>query len=55
MAEIIDGKAISASERELIKEKVAGLSELGVVPCLAVIIVGEDPAFYTLLDELFGK
>ena len=44
MAEIIDGKAISASERELIKEKVAGLSELGVVPCLAVIIVGEDPA-----------
>ena len=44
MAEIIDGKAISASERERIKEKVAGLSELGVVPCLAVIIVGEDPA-----------
>ena len=44
MAEIIDGKAISASEREIIKEKTAGLSKLGVTPCLAVIIVGEDPA-----------
>ena len=44
MAELIDGKAISAAEREIIKEKTAGLAKLGVVPCLAVIIVGEDPA-----------
>ncbi len=41
MAIIIDGKAVSAAERELIKEQI---SKMDVKPGLAVILVGEDPA-----------
>ena len=44
MAEIIDGKKISAQVRAEIKEKCQKLIEKGVTPGLAVIIVGEDPA-----------
>ncbi|MBQ7669447.1 MAG: bifunctional methylenetetrahydrofolate dehydrogenase/methenyltetrahydrofolate cyclohydrolase FolD [Clostridia bacterium] len=43
-AKIIDGKRISALERERIAEEAADLSKSGVVPGLAVIIVGDDPA-----------
>lgn len=44
-AKIIDGKAISASERRKIAEEAAKLkSEYGIVPGLAVIIVGNNPA-----------
>ena len=41
MAILIDGKAVSLAERELIKEQV---SKMNVKPGLAVILVGEDPA-----------
>ena len=45
MPNIIDGKAISATIRGEIAEKVKALkTEKGIVPGLAVIIVGEDPA-----------
>ncbi len=45
MAHIIDGKAISAAEREKIKaETAAFVAEHGYAPGLAVIIVGENPA-----------
>ena len=45
MAKIIDGKAISAAIRAEISEEVAAMkAEKGIVPGLAVIIVGEDPA-----------
>ena len=45
MTHIIDGKAISATIRGEIAEKVKELkAQKGVVPGLAVIIVGEDPA-----------
>ena len=45
MANIIDGKAISAQIRAEIKEKTAKFAELnGFKPGLAVIIVGSDPA-----------
>ncbi len=44
-AQIIDGKAIAAFVREDIKTQVPGLREkYGRVPCLCVIIVGENPA-----------
>ena len=43
-ASIIDGKAISEQLRDKLREEVASLSERGAKPCLAVIIVGEDPA-----------
>ena len=44
MAKIIDGKAISSAIRQEIKADVEALSARGVVPGLAVIIVGNDPA-----------
>ena len=45
MPNIIDGKAISATIRAEIAEKVKELkAQKGIIPGLAVIIVGEDPA-----------
>ncbi|MBQ7355185.1 MAG: bifunctional methylenetetrahydrofolate dehydrogenase/methenyltetrahydrofolate cyclohydrolase FolD [Clostridia bacterium] len=45
MAKIIDGKAMSAAERNNIKEETAAfVAENGYAPGLAVIIVGENPA-----------
>ncbi len=44
MATIIDGKLVSASVRGRIREEVAALSEQGIRPGLAVVIVGDDPA-----------
>ena len=44
MAQLIDGKAVSAQVRAQVKEEVAALKEKGVAPGLAVVIVGDDPA-----------
>lgn len=44
MAQIIDGKKISAEIRQEIAGEVSRMKEEGIVPGLAVIIVGEDPA-----------
>ena len=44
MAEIMDGKLVSKTVREKIKEEVSALKKDGIIPGLAVIIVGEDPA-----------
>lgn len=45
MAEIIDGKAVAADVVETVKQATAKLvADKGVVPGLAVVIVGEDPA-----------
>jgi len=41
---IIDGKAIAAKVRDSVRERVEGLREAGVEPCLAVLLVGENPA-----------
>lgn len=43
-AQIIDGKATAARERERIAAAVAELSTRGVVPGLAAVLVGDDPA-----------
>jgi methylenetetrahydrofolate dehydrogenase (NADP+)/methenyltetrahydrofolate cyclohydrolase len=44
-ARIIDGNALSAKIRENLAERAAALKAAhGVMPCLAVILVGEDPA-----------
>ncbi len=43
-ARIIDGKQVAKDMREELKAKVATLKEKGIVPGLAVILVGEDPA-----------
>ncbi len=44
MAKLIDGKAIAAAVRADVAAEVASLKEKGIVPGLAVIIVGDDPA-----------
>jgi len=41
---IIDGKAIGLKIREEVKQRAAVLREKGIIPCLAVVLVGEDPA-----------
>ncbi|MFC7395596.1 bifunctional methylenetetrahydrofolate dehydrogenase/methenyltetrahydrofolate cyclohydrolase FolD [Chelatococcus sp. GCM10030263] len=43
-AAIIDGKAFAQNLRERIKKAVADLAGRGVVPGLAVVLVGDDPA-----------
>ena len=44
MAEIIDGKAISAQIKEEVKQRAAELAAEGITVTLAVIQVGNDPA-----------
>ena len=44
MAKIFDGKAVREYNLDKIAEQVAVLKEKGVLPTLAVIIVGSDPA-----------
>ncbi|MDR0554792.1 MAG: bifunctional 5,10-methylenetetrahydrofolate dehydrogenase/5,10-methenyltetrahydrofolate cyclohydrolase [Treponema sp.] len=41
---VIDGKAVAAKVKEDAKARAAGLREGGIIPCLAVLLVGEDPA-----------
>lgn len=44
-AEIIDGKAISAIERQCVTDETAAFTqETGVIPHLAAVLVGDDPA-----------
>lgn len=44
MAQIIDGKAVSCAVRARVAQETLALKEQGVIPGLAVILVGEDPA-----------
>lgn len=44
MAQLIDGKLISTQIKDELKEEVAELKAKGIIPCLAVIQVGNDPA-----------
>ena len=44
MAKLIDGKLISTQIKDELKAEVAELKEKGIIPCLAVIQVGNDPA-----------
>ncbi|HLA40924.1 MAG TPA: tetrahydrofolate dehydrogenase/cyclohydrolase catalytic domain-containing protein, partial [Candidatus Glassbacteria bacterium] len=43
-AKIIDGKAIAAGIREELKGRIQALATRGIVPGLATVLVGEDPA-----------
>ena len=44
MTTIIDGKKISESIRQELKKEVISLKSQGITPCLAVILVGNNPA-----------
>ena len=43
-ARIIDGKATAAAQRERVGAEVKELAERGIVPGLAAVLVGDDPA-----------
>ena len=43
-AQIIDGKEVSKSIKSSLKSRIKTLKENGIIPGLAVILVGEDPA-----------
>lgn len=51
MAIRIDGKAIAAAVRSDVAAEVAALKKQGIVPGLAVIIVGNDPASRTYVNN----
>lgn len=51
MAKLIDGKAVSASVRAQVAEEVEQLKQQGVTPGLAVVIVGDDPASRTYVNN----
>jgi len=43
-AQIIDGKKVSADIKETLKKEISDLKARGINPCLAVVLVGENPA-----------
>jgi len=43
-AVIMDGKALGLKIRESVKDRACALKSKGITPCLAVILVGDDPA-----------
>ena len=51
MAQLIDGKLISTQIKDELRDKVATLKEQGIIPCLAVIQVGNDPASSVYLNN----
>lgn len=44
MAQIIDGKAVAAEIKAELRERADALRARGVVPCLAVVMAGDNPA-----------
>ncbi|MCS7209113.1 MAG: bifunctional 5,10-methylenetetrahydrofolate dehydrogenase/5,10-methenyltetrahydrofolate cyclohydrolase, partial [Fimbriimonadales bacterium] len=44
---LLDGKAVAQQIRARVKAHVATLRERNIVPCLAVMLVGNDPASHT--------
>ena len=44
MAQLIDGKAVAADIKAELRVRVEALKEKGVVPCLAVVMAGDNPA-----------
>ncbi len=43
-AQIISGKMLAAQIKDSVKEQVAQLAKKGIRPCLAVVLVGDNPA-----------
>lgn len=50
MAVIMDGKALAAKVKGQQREAADALKAKGITPCLAVVIVGEDPA-----SKVYGR
>jgi methylenetetrahydrofolate dehydrogenase (NADP+)/methenyltetrahydrofolate cyclohydrolase len=54
-ARIIDGKKVAAQIRDEVAERVSELARQGVVPGLAAVLVGDDPASMTYVESIKGK
>jgi methylenetetrahydrofolate dehydrogenase (NADP+) / methenyltetrahydrofolate cyclohydrolase len=50
-ARLIDGKVVSADVKSRVKKAVDDLTSRGVVPCLATVLVGDDPASATYVGS----
>ena len=50
-ATIIEGKKVSARIRKELKPRIAALREKGIVPGLAAVLVGDDPASQTYVNS----
>ena len=46
-AETLDGKALAATIKAELKERVAALAERGIVPGLGTVLVGDDPGSHS--------
>lgn len=44
---ILDGNRVAVEMKESLKDRISRLSEKGIVPCLATILVGDDPSSAT--------
>jgi methylenetetrahydrofolate dehydrogenase (NADP+) / methenyltetrahydrofolate cyclohydrolase len=51
VARIIDGKIVSADVKARVKKAVEELKEGGIRPCLATVLVGDDPASSTYVSS----
>jgi methylenetetrahydrofolate dehydrogenase (NADP+) / methenyltetrahydrofolate cyclohydrolase len=51
VARIIDGKVVSADVKSRVIRAVLELKEIGVQPCLATVLVGDDPASVTYIES----
>jgi methylenetetrahydrofolate dehydrogenase (NADP+)/methenyltetrahydrofolate cyclohydrolase len=49
-ARIIDGKATAATQRERVAAEVSELADKGIVPGLAAVLVGDDPASHVYVN-----
>src|ERR687883_773394 len=51
VAKIIDGKIVSADVKSRVKKAVDELKDSGIQPCLATVLVGDDPASATYVGS----
>lgn len=51
MAELIDGKKISQQIKDELKDEVSALEKKNILPCLAVVLVGDDPASHVYVKN----
>lgn len=55
MAKILDGKKISAEVLAKVKNEVEALKKQGIVPGLATVLVGDDPASHVYVGQKLKK
>jgi methylenetetrahydrofolate dehydrogenase (NADP+)/methenyltetrahydrofolate cyclohydrolase len=54
-ARVIDGKRIASEIRNEVAKKVSDLGRQGIVPGLAAVLVGDDPASVSYVESIKGK